>query len=355
MTMLKFPSFWKKATNDFPDNVVIAPSILPLENEHVDVPNAGLTNFTDDDPLDVIVAGEDPFTNNLSPPTISTSSDIVPKVGLSKFIEHVTNSDDPLLAASNLHSDKALEDSMLNSRAPTADVDGHLLPPPNPNLAWSFEGVGDPWYILWQLHKKVASALRRWNYQVFGNVHTKIQETQAEVDALETMIIFDPQLVNEVAYKHSLLLDAISMEEHFLQQKANDIHFKSGDCNTNYFHASIKHRRIINSILKIKKPNGDLIADKGEIGNNDVQYFIDLFASTSQVTPKNSDFFDKDRDYVAGLSLIDILIDQEIFNVLKDTNPNKAPSPDGFTSSIYTHYWDIIHKEVVAAIQSFFM
>ncbi|XP_020598305.1 uncharacterized protein LOC110037906, partial [Phalaenopsis equestris] len=206
--------------------------------------------------------------------------------------------------------------------------------------AWKIEGVKEPWYVLWQLHKKVASRLRRWNFQDFGNVHLKVTEAQMMVDSLEHQVISNPSLENEVAKAHTSFLGAVSLEEQFLYQKQ-----MTYPLPMRIVHASIKHRRNINTILKIKSQNGDMITDEEGIGNNAVKIFTDLLTFNTQVLHVNSTIFDEEREYVAGLSPVDVPSEQEIFLAFKDINPNKASRPDGFTSAFYVHCWRIIKKE----------
>ena len=45
---------------------------------------------------------------------------------------------------------------------------------------------------------------------------------------------------------------------------------------------------------------------------------------------------------------------EEIFQVVRDLEGNKAPSPDGFTMAFYRHCWRVVEKDVLAVFEEFF-
>lgn len=46
--------------------------------------------------------------------------------------------------------------------------------------------------------------------------------------------------------------------------------------------------------------------------------------------------------------------EEEIYGALKQIPNHKAPGPNGMTTLFYLHYWSIIKKEVMEAVQNFF-
>ncbi|XP_020597115.1 uncharacterized protein LOC110036905 [Phalaenopsis equestris] len=46
--------------------------------------------------------------------------------------------------------------------------------------------------------------------------------------------------------------------------------------------------------------------------------------------------------------------EQEILNAFKSICLNKAPGPDGFSSTFDIHAWEVIRKDAILVIQSFF-
>ena len=45
---------------------------------------------------------------------------------------------------------------------------------------------------------------------------------------------------------------------------------------------------------------------------------------------------------------------EEIFQVVRDLEGNKTPSPNGFTMAFYHHCWRVVKKDVLAVFEEFF-
>lgn len=52
--------------------------------------------------------------------------------------------------------------------------------------------------------------------------------------------------------------------------------------------------------------------------------------------------------------LILVLDGKEIWEVLKQMHPDKAPGQDGMTTFFFRHFWDIVGNDVIASVQDFF-
>ncbi|XP_020592992.1 uncharacterized protein LOC110033375, partial [Phalaenopsis equestris] len=182
------------------------------------------------------------------------------------------------------------------------------------------------------------------NHEVFANVHNKVLEAQQMFDQLETHDICTPDMVNSTARAHLTLLEAINMEEILLQQKANDLLFTTGDRNTNYFHATLKHRRNMNSILKIKNGEGQILTDLDDIGDNATLFFIELYQHKPMINYVDSNFFVDEFEYIDSLYLAHVLDENEILSTFNSISSNKSLGPDDYSSSFYVECWDIIKE-----------
>ncbi|XP_020591912.1 uncharacterized protein LOC110032583 [Phalaenopsis equestris] len=219
---------------------------------------------------------------------------------------------------------------------------------------WNVADVGNAWFRLWKLHKKVASALRAWNWEVFGDVHARVIKAERMVQHLQAIDESSNDVVSQLQNAHNELLAASIQEEELLQQKAGEVHFVHGDRNTKYFHACIKQRRANNTIIRIKDECGNWITGNRDLGVSAVQYFQNLFLPSQNTGTIDSALFNDVRDYTDNLELCGIMTANDIFQVLSEINCNKAPGPDGFTSDFYLKSWNIIQNDVVQANQSFF-
>ena len=94
--------------------------------------------------------------------------------------------------------------------------------------------------------------------------------------------------------------------------------------------------------------------EESEVSNQVVQFYKTLYKETESWRP-----------FVEGLEF-DCIGDmervwlerkferEEIFQVVRDLEGNKAPSPDGFTMAFYRHCWRVVEKDVLAVFEEFF-
>ncbi|GJW99057.1 RNA-directed DNA polymerase, eukaryota, reverse transcriptase zinc-binding domain protein [Tanacetum coccineum] len=123
-------------------------------------------------------------------------------------------------------------------------------------------------------------------------------------------------------------------EEKLLCQQAKVDWLKEGDKSSAYFHKIIKGRRHQNHIPTINDEDG------ADVVTKDMEECNIIF--DNQVSTKDA------------LGLIQEVTDKEIHNAICDTDDNKAPGPDGFTSTFYKKAWPVIRKDMCRAIKEFF-
>ncbi|XP_020572885.1 ras GTPase-activating protein-binding protein 1-like [Phalaenopsis equestris] len=116
---------------------------------------------------------------------------------------------------------------------------------------WKTSAVGTYGYKLWILEKHLAKRRRKWNWEVFGNIHLAIENLENNVKALK-LDLANQMIDWEVLFQgQQELNNAILKEECFLAQKSNKIEFFEGDRNSAYFHACINNKRRHNNISMI--------------------------------------------------------------------------------------------------------
>ncbi|XP_020592733.1 uncharacterized protein LOC110033172 [Phalaenopsis equestris] len=108
----------------------------------------------------------------------------------------------------------------------------------------------------------------------------------------------------------------------------------------------------------------DTVDINSTLSNADAQNIIDSLESQLDASPALVDIVA--QAHIALMDAIAIeenLLKQksndsyfvEILNTFKSICPNKAPGPDGFSSTFYINSWKVIKNEVILAIQSFFL
>jgi hypothetical protein len=123
-----------------------------------------------------------------------------------------------------------------------------------------------------------------------------------------------------------------------------------GDACTKFFHLHANHRRRKNFIAHLKV-DGALVAGQEEKGKAVDSFFQQLLGSCP------------DRPFSVGLDFLGMpdhgLFDlesrfsvEEVWNVVKAQELDKAPGPDGFTGRFYVACWEIIKDDVMDAFQA---
>ncbi|XP_020597627.1 uncharacterized protein LOC110037340, partial [Phalaenopsis equestris] len=144
---------------------------------------------------------------------------------------------------------------------------------------WNSNLNVDPCIRLWLKQKNLASHLKIWNWERFGNVNEQLEAIQKEVHSLEEGLQMGMNSEYEVHHANERLLAQISYHECFLKQKAVVTKFTGGDRNTRYYHACINHRRKCNMILNIININGRKLTNAEDIAYDAIQHFQKVFTN----------------------------------------------------------------------------
>lgn len=150
------------------------------------------------------------------------------------------------------------------------------------------------------------------------------------------------------------------IEESFFKQKSRVNWLREGDLNTVYFHRLVRVRASFNSIRSFTLPSGDIISDPHAMGMHAVKHFQDL------LSPDTLPFHATSRSWIQEIvsfrcpedlsrSMTKSPSPEEITQVMRKLNANKAPGPDGYTSGFFKSAWQIIGTEVISSINQFFL
>lgn len=150
------------------------------------------------------------------------------------------------------------------------------------------------------------------------------------------------------------------LEEEYLKQKSKVHWLDVGDGNNTFFHNSAKIREIRNAIYEVQREDGTIAKTtedvKEEAGN--------FFKGFMEFQPQDYEGATVERlRELLGFQCSQIdcaklereVTGEEIKDVLFKMARNKSPGPDGFTTEFFKGAWEIIVRDVVVAIQSFFI
>jgi hypothetical protein len=123
---------------------------------------------------------------------------------------------------------------------------------------------------------------------------------------------------------------------------------REGDANTAFFHAVANGRRVKNYIASVRVGE-ELITDQERKVETFTEAFFQLLG---RVQPREHTLDLEALDIpTAELQDLDAMFtEEEIWGVVKDLHPDRAPGPDGFTGAFYQRAWPVIKGDIIAGL-----
>ncbi|XP_058768559.1 uncharacterized protein LOC131642300 [Vicia villosa] len=179
------------------------------------------------------------------------------------------------------------------------------------------KGRGD--YCLVEKLKALKFKMSLWNKEVFGWIDLNIEEAEKEM--------------------------------HFLDNKF--AHF-AGDCNTRYFHNSLKERRRRNSLCSLLSSRG-VLEDVNEVKDFNFNHFKSFFEDSEEGRPNLSGLDLKKLHVSEGLSLERPFTELEIKEAIWSCDVNKSAGPDGYSLDFFKRFWSVIRVDVLKMCNYFYL
>ncbi|GJY06929.1 RNA-directed DNA polymerase, eukaryota, reverse transcriptase zinc-binding domain protein [Tanacetum coccineum] len=223
---------------------------------------------------------------------------------------------------------------------------------------WEVNINGHSMYRLVKKLKSLKPHLNKLNWSN-GNLFQKTAVLKVKLHEVQSKINKDPtnkMLRAEGVEVLKSYIEAAEEEEKLLMQKAKVQRLREGDKNTAYFHKVFKGKQNRSRILSICDEDGARY-ENCEVANQ----FIKHFEGFLGISPITVSLTDDDRLFERQISLEKAnlmtreVTKDEIKRALFDTDDNKAPSLDGFTSKFFKKLWDTVNKYFCAAIKDFFI
>ncbi|XP_071940013.1 uncharacterized protein [Coffea arabica] len=172
-------------------------------------------------------------------------------------------------------------------------------------------------------------------------------EARVETEASENAQI-------ELHRSQAQLNRALSVEEEFWKQKARVKWLRHGDCNSKFFHATLRQRRMQGQIHRIKDETGIWVKTDEDISREAIRYFSDLFSAPAE---SSSDLLHVIPANVTAEENMSLEADpsfDEVKRTIFAMDGDSAASPDGFMGKLFTFAWEVIGQDVYNAVLSFF-
>lgn len=134
-------------------------------------------------------------------------------------------------------------------------------------------------FILSQKLKMLKEALKLWNKNTFGDVHSQVTLAYKDLDEIQLKIDTNgctDILLDQEKNAQLNLENALNQEESFWHEKSKVKWHCEGDRNTAYFHRIAKIRNISSLITTMR--NGDITLNDPElISAHVVNHFTNIF------------------------------------------------------------------------------
>lgn len=203
--------------------------------------------------------------------------------------------------------------------------------------SWKLPVNGSPALVLQNKLSRIKKVLTAWNWNSFGNVHSRQRQAQDHLQELESRLQqgWDELIHCEWTKERKELLHIEAWENELLCNKARLDWTKEGARNTKFFHAVTRERRK-KQLIQITRNDGDVTTSAKEIGELAVNFFSELF--TASPYRLEASFFDNihtgisdlDDQFFCGVPTV-----EEVWEAIKQMNPSISPGTDGFTGYFY--------------------
>ncbi|TYG80510.1 hypothetical protein ES288_D02G221900v1 [Gossypium darwinii] len=137
-------------------------------------------------------------------------------------------------------------------------------------------------------------------------------------------------------------------EESYWAQRSRSRWLREGDRNTRFFHAKAIGRLKKNNIERLKDAAENWTTNSKDICKVAKEYFVSLFRSNSQTANIQVMGYIKEcitRETNEKLNII--YTEEELFQAIKQMDPNKAPGIDGLSGNFFKHHWEIVGKDTI--------
>ncbi|KAK1283226.1 hypothetical protein QJS10_CPB21g01808 [Acorus calamus] len=113
-------------------------------------------------------------------------------------------------------------------------------------------------------------------------------------------------------------------------------------------------RSVVNSISRIRTPDGSVLTTPDQIKDHIVQFYNSLLNRDSGAPIP----FIEAHSLLSvedNMHLLSPVTEEEIHKALFSLKPLSSPGPDSFPARFFQLFWNTVHQDLVEAIQSFFI
>jgi hypothetical protein len=209
--------------------------------------------------------------------------------------------------------------------------------------------TGSPSFVLANKLKALKADLKLWNREVVGDIRFRKRKHMGEVLELDVKEGCGGLSLAEIQLREVLKVEVnrlAQLEECSWRKKSRVLWLKESDNNTKLFHKVANSNRRHNFIGGLEV-DGVYYEEEAAMRDHVVQFYENMFCEDEEWRP-----------HVDGLPFASIgenervvlerrFDKEEIVQVLKDFQGDKAPGPDGFTMAFSQKCWRVVEKDVM--------
>jgi hypothetical protein len=219
----------------------------------------------------------------------------------------------------------------------------------------SFSFEGSPSFILAKKLQALKGEIKKWNWEVFGDVGARNKAWAEELVLLENYEERRGLSEEEKERRRGLVADleaSLLQEEICWRQKSRIKWLKEGDKCTKFFHQVANANRRTNCIESLLV-NGAPISDPEAISSHIANFYESLFSEPLCWRPRldNLDFDVLNMD--EAVKLEDPFEEREVREVINSLDRDKAPGPDGFSMAFFQDCWEVVKGDFMAVFEDF--
>ncbi|KAL0356484.1 UNVERIFIED_CONTAM: Transposon TX1 uncharacterized protein [Sesamum radiatum] len=211
------------------------------------------------------------------------------------------------------------------------------------STSWQQPINGRGMFKLQQKLYRLKAALKKWNFEVFGNIFQNITKAEQNIKIAEQAYDANPSEANLIAMNRATaeLTFALSVEECYWKQKAACRWLEEGEKNTKYFHSLVKKKKRKSRIYEIQH-NGETLTEPEEIKASVVEHFEQAFSNDGNVILQNIHWVPSVLTQEDVQQLQENPTRENVKAVVFDMCADSTAGPDGFSAHFFQNCWDII-------------
>uniref|UniRef100_A0A2N9IRA3 Reverse transcriptase domain-containing protein n=1 Tax=Fagus sylvatica TaxID=28930 RepID=A0A2N9IRA3_FAGSY len=206
-----------------------------------------------------------------------------------------------------------------------------------------------PSFVLASKLKALKEDLRHWNKETFGDVHYRKNYQMGEVLRLDVKEGLDGLSDEELLLREEHKCEAVRLahlEETSWRQKSRVLWLQEGDDNTKFFHRMANSNRRRNYVNGLEMDRV-FYEEKEEVKQQIVQFYSSLYQENEPWRPVIDGLPFASIGAAARAHLERPFELEEVVQVLKDVQGDKAPGPDGYTMAFFQKCWSVLEKDVM--------